>query len=260
MSARPVAGNEFSRLIIPDNDEFLSALTTDRSINLSQVNQFETQAFRNKVLMLFKMRRTIQQNMSESGTHNHVVWDFVEGALQKKGSSGVTKIALYYFVYMRCEQVPDIDAHFQPFMDASMLGATNAPLRDEDIGGVAADTLQSVVSALSLSGGSRKTPRKNSPAGEGEGAGSNAVVAFLEKANENQTELLACLNEAAHDRKRKLELATTKMGIAERNNKFNRRLQIAMALNITDELTLLLERQNLDWTMRRENKAAISNS
>jgi hypothetical protein len=55
-------------------------------------------------------------------------------------------------------------------------------------------------------------------------------------------------------------LATTKMGIAERNNKFNRRLQIAMALNITDELTLLLERQNLDWTMRRENKAAISNS
>ena len=178
--------------------------------------------------------------MSVSGTHNHVVWDFVEGALQKKGSSGVTKIALYYF-YMRCEQVPDIDAHFQPFMDASMLGATNAPLRDEDIGGVAGDTSQSVVSALSLSGGSRKTPRKNSPAGEGEGAGSNAVVAFLEKANENQTALLACLNEAAHDRKQKLELATTKMGIAERNDKFNRRLQIAMALNNTDELTLLLE-------------------
>ena len=68
LSARPVAGNEFSRLIIPDNDEFLSALTTGRSINLSQVNQFETQAFRNKVLMLFKMRRTIQQNMSVSGT------------------------------------------------------------------------------------------------------------------------------------------------------------------------------------------------
>jgi hypothetical protein len=63
----------------------------------------------------------------------------------------------------------------------------------------------------------------------------------LEKANENQTALLACLNEAAHDRKRKLELATAKMGIVERNNKFNRRLQIALASNNTDELTLLLE-------------------
>jgi hypothetical protein len=31
------------------------------------------------------------------------------------------------------------------------------------------------------------------------------------------------------------------MGIAERSNKFNRRLQIAMALNNTDELALLLE-------------------
>ncbi len=158
------------------------------------------------------MRQTIQQNMSVSGTHNHVVWDFVEGALQNRGSSGVTKIEHYYF-YMRCEQIPDIDAHFQPFMDACMIGATNAPLRDEDIGG--AGTSQSVVSALSLSGGSRKTPRRNNP-GEEEGAGSSAVVAYLEKANENQAALLACLNDAAHDRKRKLELATTKMGIAEK--------------------------------------------
>jgi hypothetical protein len=31
------------------------------------------------------------------------------------------------------------------------------------------------------------------------------------------------------------------MGIVERNNKFNRRLQIALASNNTDELTLLLE-------------------
>jgi hypothetical protein len=186
------------------------------------------------------MRQIIQQNMSVSGTHNHVVWDFVEGALQKKGSSGVTKIALYYF-YMRCEQVPDIDAHFQPFMDASMIGATNAPLRDEDIGG-AGTSQESVVSALSLSGGSRKTTRsRHNPREEREGADSSAVVAYLEKANENQAALLACLNDAARDRKRKLDLATTKMGIVEKNKRFDRRLQIAMALNNTSELALLLE-------------------
>ena len=114
-----------------------------------------------------------------------------------------------------------------------MIGATNAPLRD--------GTSQSIVSALSLSGGSRKTPRRNNPGEEDEGASFGAVVAYLEKANDNQAALLACLNNAAHNRKRKLELATTKMGIAERNNKFNRRLQIAMALNNTDELALLLE-------------------
>ena len=123
------------------------------------------------------MRQTIQQNMSVSGTHNHVVWDFlVEGALQKRGSSGVAKIALHYF-YMQCEQITDIDAHFQPFMDACMIGATNAPLKDKDIGG--AGTSQSIVCALSLSGGSRKTPRRNNP-GEEEGASFSAVVAYLE--------------------------------------------------------------------------------
>ncbi len=38
---------------------------------------------------------------------------------------------------------------------------------------------------------------------------------------------------------------TTKMGIAERNNRFNRRLLVAMALNNTDELALLLEEAKL---------------
>jgi hypothetical protein len=39
------AGNIFSTLVIPDNDEFLTALAADRCINLLQVNQFKTQAF-----------------------------------------------------------------------------------------------------------------------------------------------------------------------------------------------------------------------
>jgi hypothetical protein len=164
-----------------------------------------------------------------SGTHNHVVWDFVEGALQKKGSSGITKIALYYF-YMRCEEVADIDSHFQPFLDRSMIGDTSGPL-DDDIGA----TSQSDVSALSLSG------RKQRRSGNSEVSGATAAVeAYLVTANENQTALLKCLSEAAHDRKRKLKLAKRKMGIDARNNRFEKRLQIAKALNCTDELNLLL--------------------
>lgn len=166
-----------------------------------------------------------------SGTHNHVVWDFVEGALQKKGSSGITKIALYYF-YMRCEEVPDIDSHFQPFLDSrSMIGDTSGPL-DDNIG-VAS---QSDVSALSLSG------RKRGRTGNSEASGTTAAVeAYLMTANENQTALLKCLSEAAHDRKQKLKLTKRKMGIDARNSRFEKRLQIATALNSTDELNLLLQ-------------------
>ena len=226
------SGDDFSTLVIPDNDEFLRPLASNRCINLLEVNQFETQTFRSKVLMLFKMRRTIQQNMSVSGTHNHVVWDFVEGALQKKGSSGITKIALYYF-YMRCEEVPDIDSHFQPFMDASMIGDTSGPL-EYDVG---VTTHQSVVSALSSSGG-RKS--RNKDGHDSMASSTVAVEAYLEQANATQAALLVCLNEAAQDRKRKLQLTKKKMGMAERNSRFERRLQIAKALNDTDELNLLL--------------------
>ncbi len=77
-----------------------------------------------------------------------------------------------------------------------MIGATNAPLWNKDIGG--AGTSQSVVSVLSLSGGSRKWPKRNNPVEEG--TGSSAVVAYLEKVKENQAALLACLNDTAHDR------------------------------------------------------------
>ena len=39
-------GDEFSTLVIPENDDFLRPLASDRCINLLEVNQFETQTFR----------------------------------------------------------------------------------------------------------------------------------------------------------------------------------------------------------------------
>ena len=163
------------------------------------------------------------------GTLKDVVWDFVEGALQKKGFSGITKIALYYF-YMRFDVEADIDSDFQSFLDRRMIGDTCESL-DDDIGA----TSQSDVSALSLSGSEQRR------SGNSEASGATAAVeAYLVTTNENQTALQKCLSDATHDRKRKLKLTKMKMGIDARNNRFKKRLQIAKALKCTDELNLLL--------------------
>ena len=61
--------------------------------------------------------------MTVSGTHDNAVWNFVESAMSGRGGSGMTKISLYYF-FMRCEMIPDIDSHFQPFLHPSLLGDT----------------------------------------------------------------------------------------------------------------------------------------
>jgi hypothetical protein len=110
--------NEFNALIIPDGDCHLHDLASDKQVNLLDVSHLDTQAFKNKITSLFKMRSTIQNNMTVSGTHDNAVWNFVESAMSGRGGSGVTKISLYYF-FMRCEMIPDIDSHFQPFLHPS---------------------------------------------------------------------------------------------------------------------------------------------
>jgi hypothetical protein len=48
-------------------------------------------------------------------------WNFVETAMEKIPNAGFTKSSVYYF-YKRCESFPDIDAHFQSFLDADLIG------------------------------------------------------------------------------------------------------------------------------------------
>ena len=85
-----------------------------------EVNQFETKAFRKNFLDLFKIRRTMKENMTVSGTHDNEPWNFVECAMAKV-QGGFTKIAVYYF-YKQCEACDGIDSVFQPFLDSSMVG------------------------------------------------------------------------------------------------------------------------------------------
>ena len=120
----------FLTLDIPDDDIHLEQLVEDQEINLSVVSQLTTDAFWNKITKLFKMRRVMKQNMTVSGTHDSDPWNFVESAMSSKGSSGITKILLYYF-YMRCEEIPGIDASFQPFLDPAFVGDSVACLSED---------------------------------------------------------------------------------------------------------------------------------
>jgi hypothetical protein len=151
---------------------------------------------------------------------------------RRKGSSGIAKSTLYYF-YMRCKEVPDIDSHFQPFIDASMIGVTSAEPLEYNVG---VATHQSLVSALSSSGGIKS---RNKDGHDLMASSTVAVEACIE-----QAALLVCLNEAAQDRKRELQSTKKKLGMAERNSRFERQLQIARALNDADVSTFYCRRLN----------------
>lgn len=82
----------------------------------------------------------------------------------------------------------------------------------------------------------------------------HVLEAHLEKANEKKTALLKCLADATQDRKRKMTLT-------KKNNKFEWRLQLAKALNDTDELKLLLDDIKLaprTMKTRRRRKTKLS--
>ena len=117
----------FSSILNDDDDIHVeSLLETDRFVNLMEVNQFETKAFRKKILDLFKIRRVMQENMTVSGTHDNEPWNFVESAMASSGQGGgFTKIAVYYF-YKRCEACDGIDAVFQQFLDPAFVGDTTS--------------------------------------------------------------------------------------------------------------------------------------
>ena len=55
----------------------------------------------------------------KSGTHDSDPYNFVEVAM--RGFMGLTPISLFYF-YKQCEEHPDIDSVFQPFMNDVLKG------------------------------------------------------------------------------------------------------------------------------------------
>ena len=57
--------------------------------------------------------------MTKSGTHDSDPYNFVEVAM--RGFTGLTPISVFYF-YKRCDEHPDIDSVFQPFMNDDLKG------------------------------------------------------------------------------------------------------------------------------------------
>ena len=57
--------------------------------------------------------------MTKSGTHDSDPYNFVEVAM--RGFTGLTPISVLYF-YKRCDEHPDIDSVFQPFMNDDLKG------------------------------------------------------------------------------------------------------------------------------------------
>jgi hypothetical protein len=93
----------------------------------------------------------MKENMTVSGTHDSDARNCVECAMS--GTSGFTKVAVYYF-YQRCEGNSDIDTFLKQFLDPSMRGNTISFLLDNDEG---MEDSVSASSSMNLSSGrSRK--------------------------------------------------------------------------------------------------------
>ena len=212
--------DSFCSLIFPPDDVYLLDLSLDTDINLLCVDQFETEAFRKKIMDLFKIRRKIKENMTESGTHDSDPWNFVECAMS--GISGFTKIGVYYF-YQRCEENIDIDGYFQPFLDLSMRGDTVSLLDDEDETEDTGTTNNSSSKRARVSSMSEDIKMLQQHILQQGGT----ILQHLVDAADERTTAAAERKSAALDRKKKM--------------KFHARLEVAKALGDTGELRKLMD-------------------
>lgn len=74
---------------------------------------------------LFKIRRCMKKNMTQSGTHSNCALDFVDAAMNTvKGGRSFHRTGIFYF-YCWCEEHGEsLDAAFRPFLDESLKSDT----------------------------------------------------------------------------------------------------------------------------------------
>lgn len=219
------AGDVFCTLVFPPGDPYLSPLQDDSEIDLFRnVSQFETIAFKNKIVNLFKIRRSMKTNMTASGTHDSDPWNFVEAAM--KSVPGFTKVSVYYF-YIRCNERNDADSHFCPFMHSDHLGDSVSLDNSLD---------------ESWSSSSRKKPKEENSALiqqlviQGDGLLKQMAVASdirLQEAEERKIE--------AKERRIEAEERRIEAKDRKKTKSFEARLAVAVALNDKDKLKQLME-------------------
>jgi len=119
----------------PHYEELLDLDLTDYDILTASV-------IRKKFNMLMKVRKVMQKNMTISGEHDNKPYNFVEVAMKKAGSSGLTKIGCYYF-FALCQANPEVDVRFADTMEENLMGNTNSQL----------DSLETLTESSGGSGG-----------------------------------------------------------------------------------------------------------
>jgi hypothetical protein len=243
-------GDCFSLILNDDDDLHIhSLLETDRFINLMEVNQFDTKAFRKKIYDLFKIRRIMQENMTVSGTHDNESWNFVESAMATSGlGGGFTKIAVYYF-YKQCEACDGIDAVFQPFLDPAMLGDTTClddysvdsyDEPEEDVlhdGGGSISTTSSGFSSRKKKAHRVKVEKDDTSASFNDKYSTlvdqgQMTLKHMEESADREKARFKLEQESAIREKARFELDLNK-------NKFFARLEVAKAMNDSEELAKL---------------------
>ena len=203
----------FSCLIFLPNDVYLYDLSLDREINLLLcVDQFDTEAFRKKIMDLFKIRQKMKENMTVSGTHDSDPWNFVECAMS--GTSGFMKVAVYYF-FQRCETNSDVDSFFQPFLDPFMRGDTVSLLDDDEC-------TENFVTPSSKKRAKRENELKSN--------------AMLQRVFEQGGTILKHLADAAE------ECKAAALDLRKKTS-FHARLEVAKALADQEELQKLMEEE-----------------
>lgn len=216
----PIAGDSFSKLVIADDsDPHLQELISDPEINIMQTKQYDTDAFRKKISDLFHVRRIMKENMTASGTHDSNPWNFVEGAMNKAKKPALTKLGVYYF-YVRCNEHPDMDAHFQPFLDPLLLGDTvslnisrssssSSVVEEDGFGGLDTSSLSSAGGGRSSNNGADSTDRKRS-------AASKSVSSMTPSAASTKKKKYTKKNDAQSDRE--FQYVVTTMMVQSQND------------------------------------------
>jgi hypothetical protein len=242
----------FSSILNVDDDPHIASLETDRAINLMEVNQFETKAFRRKILDLFKIRRIMKENMTVSGTHDNEPWNFVECAMMKV--PGFTKIAVYYF-YKRCEACDEIDSVFQPFLDQAMVGdTTSLGENDSDYYGQEEEDGGSFTSASTSTAKRQRVKVENDAFNEKYSSlidqGQKTLTHMEETANREQARF-ELEQESAKREQAHFDLAQessqrekARFELDRKKDRFFARLEVAKAMNDHEELEKLKKEAN----------------
>jgi hypothetical protein len=111
-------------------------------LDLTDYDILTALVIRKKFNMLMKVRKVMQKNMTISGEHDNKPYNFVEVAMKKAGSSGLTKIGCYYF-FALCQANPEVDVRFADTMEENLMGNTNSQL----------DSLETLTESSGGSGG-----------------------------------------------------------------------------------------------------------